>query len=589
MHSKSSLLVLLSSLFFVLVSSYRFDPLNYTNSTDLSSRYTLHWRVDLKQQVVYLAFEVHTNGWIGFGLAEQESGSMPGADMITGFVKDGQGVIQDRWSSEYALPSIDSCQNWQLVNSHEDEKSGLTVIEVSRDLITNDTQDRPVLAGPTRIVWAFGDDDYISYHGSDRGFTAVVFYGTINEEVVIDDENSMTKDFLMSGAQIPPKQTTYMCQAFQLPFLEYGPAHVVKVDPIVYTPTMRHVHHFFIHSCRNTSGGFVEKYINNPHQCYTPTGDPDSGCISELYAWAMGGNSLVLPPQAGFLMNNSEDGLQYIVVEVHYDNPDLLPGLVDYSGIKLHWTQQLRQYDAGVLILGDYTLHLPDVPPRTKAFEAETSCPSECTSQWKNDINVFQDFLHMHQIGDMMWSTVWDTNNNSLGEINRIEYFSFDHQHTMPTNRTIHRGERINTHCVWNSMERSDPTRMGLQTEDEMCIEFLYYYPVLTDQMNRPYLACIYRTPNVTGCGNYRDPKFEKTIPQPYRPDPEGGVTKLFGIQNCVAPETNENNDKHAIAHENWVTRVAVTTTTLLIFCVVAAIVIYKKRGWIAKKILPKK
>ena len=39
---------------------------------------------------------------------------MPGADIVTGFVKDGVAELQDRHSVEKALPPIDDCQDWIL-------------------------------------------------------------------------------------------------------------------------------------------------------------------------------------------------------------------------------------------------------------------------------------------------------------------------------------------------------------------------------------------------------------------------------------------------------------------------------------------
>ena len=79
------------SLLFALILSFAFgifafNQASYPNSTQLVPGYTLYWRVDLSAGMIYLAFQVATQGWIGFGIAEPTSGSMPGADMVTGKV-----------------------------------------------------------------------------------------------------------------------------------------------------------------------------------------------------------------------------------------------------------------------------------------------------------------------------------------------------------------------------------------------------------------------------------------------------------------------------------------------------------------------
>ena len=63
-------------------SSFAFDPANYTKNTTLSSAYIIYWTVQGNE--IFLALQAQTNGWVGFGLAEPTSGSMPGSDMVTG-------------------------------------------------------------------------------------------------------------------------------------------------------------------------------------------------------------------------------------------------------------------------------------------------------------------------------------------------------------------------------------------------------------------------------------------------------------------------------------------------------------------------
>lgn len=134
-----------------------------------------------------------------------------------------------------------------------------------------------------------------------------------------------------------------------------------------------------------------------------------------------------LPPQAGFRMGPGSDEISYLVLEVHYDNPSLVSGLVDYSGIALSYTAQLRPHDAATMILGDSSLSADEIPAGRASVEYEFSCTTACSSTWDHEIYVFADFLHMHQVGSQMWSTLW-RNGTYLGNINRVEYYNFGMQ-----------------------------------------------------------------------------------------------------------------------------------------------------------------
>lgn len=57
--------------------------------------------------------------------------------------------------------------------------------------------------------------------------------------------------------------------------------------------------------------------------------------------------------------------ISHVYLEYHYDNPTLVPNLVDNSGIRFTYTEMLRQYDSGLLVLGtvyDSIIIPPQVP-----------------------------------------------------------------------------------------------------------------------------------------------------------------------------------------------------------------------------------
>lgn len=76
------LLLYLLSLEIVCIFSLPIDFYDRSQVISKEDGYQLFWKV--KNDEIYLAIQVRTNGWVGFGIAEQTSGSMPGADMLIG-------------------------------------------------------------------------------------------------------------------------------------------------------------------------------------------------------------------------------------------------------------------------------------------------------------------------------------------------------------------------------------------------------------------------------------------------------------------------------------------------------------------------
>ena len=140
-----------------------FTPSDYENSKDLSpteDEFKIYWNI--VEDEILLAMRVNTLGWIALGIAEPTSGSMPGADIVHGFVNDTGAFVFDRYATEFAEPHLDDCQDWVLVSGEEDGE--FTVIEVTRALVNDDPQDRSFQEGNMRIVWAYGDQDDFRYH-----------------------------------------------------------------------------------------------------------------------------------------------------------------------------------------------------------------------------------------------------------------------------------------------------------------------------------------------------------------------------------------------------------------------------------------
>ena len=121
------------------------------------------------------------------------------------------------------------------------------------------------------------------------------------------------------------------------------------------------------------------------------------------------------------------------------------------------------------------------MPSNASEFIVQSSCRSECTKWFPNTLNVFSSFLHMHSFGKQIWTNQYDASGNFKRVTNRIDFWNFEWQLGTPVDFTIEPGDEFQTFCIFNSTKWKDPIRFGPSSFDEMCIEYLYYWPALEE------------------------------------------------------------------------------------------------------------
>lgn len=68
------------------------------------------------------------------------------------------------------------------------------------------------------------------------------------------------------------------------------------------------------------------------------------------------------------------------MLEVHFDNPTMIDA-VDTSGLRLHYTSELRENEGGILITGVALSTLHFVPPFQKEYKTAGYCSMGCTKE----------------------------------------------------------------------------------------------------------------------------------------------------------------------------------------------------------------
>eukprot|EP01088_Endostelium_zonatum_P011575 TRINITY_DN25723_c0_g1_i1.p1 TRINITY_DN25723_c0_g1~~TRINITY_DN25723_c0_g1_i1.p1 ORF type:complete len:550 (+),score=106.64 TRINITY_DN25723_c0_g1_i1:65-1714(+) len=499
----------------------------YPNNQTLAQGYNVYWRTD--STMIYLGLQVQTMGWIGLGLGEVTSGSMPGSDMVIIEPNGSSFTVTDRYATEFATPDIDDCtQDWVFVSGQQ--VNGTTTVEIKRLLQTNDNQDRAIIPGLTRVVYAWGGNNAktIQYHGSSRGSTTVPFIPSNKLPALPSTVRSYSVQ--MPNVSVPSTVTNYLCASFELPYNPVADAHIIRIDPLIEPDNVDIAHHMLVFVCNVPSQSYLD-FKKTPGTNCLSTGFA-FGCSSLMYMWAAGAGPLVLPEQAGFRLG--QNSTRYVIVQMHYNNAKRQSGRRDNSGFKIYYDYNLRQYDAGVLQTGDMLLSQPPVPAGNPAYAIEMTCPSACTSKFDWDIQVFAEALHMHNIGSKIWSTLWRP--DSSGNVSFVqqnagaEFYQFDFQQGAEVNYTLKRGDTFNLHCVYDSSNQKSATDFGESSSQEMCMDFLFYYPKL------PRIAgCVYlEGGQYTGCGDFAGNDWLSQIlfvENPSRRDPTDLVRngELFG------------------------------------------------------------
>lgn len=175
-------------------------------------------------------------------------------------------------------------------------------------------------------------------------------------------------------------------------------------------------------------------------------------------------------------------GPEYVVLEIHFDNPNSLAGVISNSGVRFQLTRNLRQHDAGILMIGPQVDGWLAIPPRTPSYYFHGMCAGVCTRALfpEGGIHVQSVLQHTHLLGREVETRVFrDGVEQPLlfadfsYDFNFQDFWSLDKPyHLLP-------GDDITVTCRYNSTGVNRFTTGGLQTKDEMCLSFLTYYPLM--------------------------------------------------------------------------------------------------------------
>ncbi|KAJ3220848.1 hypothetical protein HDU81_011137 [Chytriomyces hyalinus] len=508
MHHRKTIPFLLTALaaFTAANAAVCYNQLSATefpNCAALSPTVALHWALNASHITFGVDADVPSNSMYWFAIGISEMGGMFGADiwMLTRVPGNQSYVMMDLFSKTTVRPVPDSEQDVVLLTPPPPSNTN-TLFTFTRPLETCDSSDYPITQGRSfHMIWAHGQGDPAGGpiphrpSDSDRGNAELVLYPDSNasvepkENVAIreleESNNLLTFDARFPANNvIPLRETSYMCSNFQLPVSSKN--HVVQYEGIV---DSSHLHHMIVFGCASKP-----VQLGQVVDCSSMQLD----CSQIMFMWAPGKGKTVLPIEAGYAIGPDEDSFQYITLQLHYTNQQRSSNIPDSSGFRIYYTSKLRPNDVGTLTLGSRDILIPGNTNNYTNLK-QNICPSECTSKFPHDLVVISNGFHMHTLGYNA-SSRQIRQGQEISPLGVRQYYNFGFQgNTLPTDAqaVIKPGDAIITQCTYlpTTGLRSLPTTLGERTEDEMCYNFVTYYPAL-----KSIDTCISGKQNVAFC-----------------------------------------------------------------------------------------
>ncbi|XP_050695852.1 dopamine beta-hydroxylase-like [Eriocheir sinensis] len=453
----------------------------YDVALDLNDTHHLYWRLDYGKKEV--EFEVHTRGrgrrpWLAVGFSDR--GLLEGADLC---------VLWTDWHGRVHFQNAFVGQNLRLILAESQAcddfrykvREDVIKFTFSRKFDTCRPHHYVIQRGTTHVVWSWGTGPLYRLSGvlAAGDQTGLVRVELLKPSLPLapEDDEAQVLEVRSQKVKVPAEETVYWCTVERLPDVFAEKRHVLQFGPAIEAGNEDLVHHMELFHCEYPPDVTVPKYQG---LCASPDRDPKiDACKRVLAAWAMGASAFVYPQEAG-LPVGGPDFNPYVMLEVHYNNPRKLSGRVDSSGLALHHTRRLRQHDAAIMELGLEYIDKMAIPPHIQAFTLSGYCVPECTALGlpADGIHIFGSQLHTHLTGVRAW-TKHLREGTELADLNRDNHYSTHFQEIRRLPRPVHvmPGDALIMSCEYSTSEREKVTVGGFAISDEMCVNYVHYYP----------------------------------------------------------------------------------------------------------------
>jgi len=478
-----------------------FHQVNWKYCQEISD--TLHMYYTPLNDTIMLGLHA-TEGVTGWSsLAPAGNGGMKGASQIV-VRKDeatDEWIAEDRYSMEYQMPSMDEKQDVQLLFAQQDEDTGETAWGV---VIPQNSCDEPydyaIEDRNTFMLWALGNSHPFSFHGADRGQFTANLMGPPPTTIDLDSYDSV--DLLMPNVPVVRGEKNldpmnpFICSYFdmnvmgeEMGFTEEDKVHMVGYEPVITEGNSQFIHHLTLFTCEgystieNGQAGTTQLDDSNlEHQTVIPacTNMPP-GCSNMVAAWAIGADSPAFPEDVGFPIG---EGQRWMVMQMHYYNPNMVKDVMDSSGVRLYLTKDLRPIDGAIMhfVVGTQTGQHPPLPGGKKDIAMETLyAEPDCTKQWTEPLTVMDVAHHSHFKGTHQ-EIIVERDGKNLGPMRKEFRFDYNHQtglEPVSALHTLYPGDRLAATCHFDTSDvpEGEEVQIGEESNKEMCYPTFSYYP----------------------------------------------------------------------------------------------------------------
>ncbi|XP_038139569.1 dopamine beta-hydroxylase isoform X1 [Cyprinodon tularosa] len=436
----------------------------------------LSWNISYASQEVYMQLRVAELKH-GVVLGMSDRGELTNADLVVLWDTGTRSYFGDAWSDSKGHVSLDTQQDYELIETKQ-KADGFYLI-FKRPFSTCDPRDYVIEEGTVHIIYGLLDEPLASLEDLNlsRIHTGVQRLLMLRPDMPSPTlpPDVRTLDVVAPNVIIPNQETTYWCFIQKLPD-NMPKNHIIMYESVITPGNEAIVHHIEVFECApdlqevpHYSGSCDDKM--KPRKL--------NFCRHVLAAWAMGAEAFYYPPDAGLAMGGPGSS-RFLRLEVHYHNPLIISGRRDSSGIRLHYTPSLRRYDAGIMELGLVYTPVMAIPPKQHSFYLTGYCTSKCTRTAfpPGGIYVFASQLHTHLAGRGV-RTVLVRGGKELEVVQEDPHFSTEYQtiRVLKKMANILPGDVLITKCTYNTEDRNKPTVGGFGIMEEMCVNYIHYYP----------------------------------------------------------------------------------------------------------------
>ncbi|KAJ3098910.1 hypothetical protein HDU97_003582 [Phlyctochytrium planicorne] len=457
----------------------RLSKNDFANCKQVTPILALHWNIAADNSTITFGvdLEVPSNQkkWVGIGFSDM--GGMRGADvfLLRQNPDTSAYYIQDSYSKDYVTPVPDASQDCTLLTSPP-ASDVYTLYTFVRAINTCDSKDKPIVKDSVmHLIWAYGDSTtQLANHDAMGNFDVVLWDATYSANNPPMPTDVKTLEVRMPNITIPSRNTSYLCSHFELP--KDQKYHAIKTEGII---TSKMVHHIIIYGC--TSPPVAPAAFGDLYDCRSM--DPE--CSEFTFSWVPGAPPVLPPAEVGIPFGTGEGARPYFSLQIHYSNVNNTEGVVDSSGIKIYYTPKLRTYDMGVLTLGRIRFSIPGSNPDPYVLPPNL-CPSTCTSRFPGNVTAISQGTHMHTLGLNQTTQHIRNDQYEISPLSQRPYYDFNFQGQAHiedlSTRTIVPGDALITTCAYipTLNVRSGNTTFGESTDNEMCFNFIQYYPKFT-------------------------------------------------------------------------------------------------------------